>query len=267
MASAQYSTTPHRRRRKGIWIWLSNVSCLGQILGLISSTYLMVSLTLRGSATCRESFFTTFNETVGCKVTEIGKIIIYVHYSFVCLSALSIVFFYLIAWFQLRDYHLTFIILFSWFLIPVFIPITIVMMIVYTIKPKILFKRGSTAMLFYAIWLGFDSHEMIFGNGGRFSFTLRQLQIIASVLQVLTLLFENVVEVIITIILFTNGYISTISIVFFVPVAFNVTMKLIVFISQLLYDCLTILPICCRPMSGRTSVNASINTVSQRVPV
>ena len=48
------------------------------------------------------------------------------------------------------------------------------------------------------------------------------------------LLFENVAEVFITVVLFINGFVNTVSIVFFVPTALNTTVRLIMFFFQVL---------------------------------
>ena len=136
------------KNSRSIWIWFTNVSCLAQILGVIPSTLLMIEPAFRGQGTCKESFFTTYNTTVGCTLTGVGRIVIFAHFGFDCLFALFIVFLYLLSTFLSNHWSRCCIVLFWWFLIPVFIPITIVAMIAYIIRPQLLYRKGTIATLF-----------------------------------------------------------------------------------------------------------------------
>ena len=65
-------------------LWLINFGMLTQLVGIIFSTRLLVSLvTGSGNTTCRDTFFIQYNEAAaGCIVTHTGLIVISIHYAF-----------------------------------------------------------------------------------------------------------------------------------------------------------------------------------------
>ena len=226
---------------KGLWIWFSNLSCLLQILGIIPSTLLMLELLYGNKGKCNESYFTRYNTTHGCSLTDIGRIIVLAHYGCDCVFALFIVSIFLIAFFQRQLGLVTILVCCGWFLIPIAMPVVICAMLVYTIVPQFLLQQGSTPILFYALWLRLDSTTKKIEICCGFV-EVTTLQKIVLFVQVVMLFFENVVEIFTSVNLFIQGYWTIPAIIFAVPPGINTIVRLILVIVEWIGMCCETFP-------------------------
>lgn len=225
-----------RLEMKGIWVWFSNLSCLIQILGVIPSTLRMIELLYGNKVKCTDSFLTTYNQTRGCSVTEIGRIIVLVHYGFDCLFALFIVFIYLVAFFERDGWPLTVLVSLFWILVPITLPLIIFTMLTFVIVPHLLIRSQSTTILLYAIWLrlnsGTDDFDVCCSE-----ILLKTLQRIVFFIQVVMLFFENAVEIFISVTLFIQGYWTIPAIIFAVPPGINTIVRLVLVLTEWISNC------------------------------
>jgi hypothetical protein len=197
----------------------------------------MLAELARGHSTCKDTFFTTYNETVGCKVSPVGRNFIGIHYFFeiLFLIILAVLFLYhgkKYNWYYscgacINGIYILLPILFF----PLFLLLLLFPSLMLIFFPHLLIRKWLHFRSFHLLNMGKrdtdrDSYTQRFQRDRVDNYN-RDLLLFCLIVQLCTLIFENSLELFITVTLFVAGYVNIVSILFAIPTCINTAVRLV----------------------------------------